>query len=197
MFSGIIEKLGTLKKVESQGGNIIWTIAAPFASKLVVNESINHDGACLSVIKKNRSEYKVLLMAETIAKTHFARLNKGAILNLERSLKIGDRLSGHFVQGHVDTMLTITDIKKLHGSWKFTFSLPAKYKHLVVKKGSIAINGISLTISDLKKKKFSVNIIPYTFKHTNLQYLKIGDSVNVEFDIVGKYLSQWLAGDKI
>jgi len=193
MFTGIIEELGTVKNIAKEKGNLVLTIEASFAKKLKLNESVSHNGACLSVIPASGKQYKVMAVQETLDKTNLKYLKKGDKINLERSMSVNGQMDGHFVLGHVDGVAKCTAIKKLEGSHIFTFVGSKSDMNYIVPKGSIAINGVSLTIAKLTANSFSVAIIPYTFKHTNFQDLKVGEYVNIEFDVLGKYVVQYLA----
>ncbi len=188
MFTGIIEELGTVKSLAMKGGNLHLTMEVSFAGELKLNESISHNGACLSVMPISKTRYEVMAVKETLDKTNLKSLKVGDKINLERSLLANGRIDGHFVLGHVDGTVKCTSVEKLKGSHVFTFSCNKEDSKLVVQKGSIALNGVSLTIANTKGNTFSVAIIPFTFEHTNFKNIKKGDEVNVEFDILGKYL---------
>tara|TARA_B100001250_G_C19463194_1_gene641154 strand:+ start:125 stop:712 length:588 start_codon:yes stop_codon:yes gene_type:complete len=193
MFTGIIEELGTVKKVEKDKGNIHLTIDASFTPELKIDQSIAHNGVCLTVISMKNNEYSVIAIKETLEKTNLDNLVPGDKINLERCMKIGDRLDGHIVQGHVDTTAICNSIETIEGSWIFSFEYAKKsISEMTVEKGSITVNGTSLTIVNSKDSKFSVCIIPYTYKNTCFKYLKQGDQVNLEFDIIGKYIARML-----
>lgn len=188
MFTGIIEELGTVKAIEKQNGNLVFTIEAGFAKELKLNESVCHNGACLSVKPVSKKLYKVTAVQETLNKTNLKYLKSGTKVNLERSLKADGRIDGHFVLGHVDGVVKCMSVKKLAGSHTYTFACTKNDRKYLVPKGSIALNGISLTIASLTNQSFSVAVIPYTFEHTNLKNLQAGDEVNVEYDVLGKYV---------
>lgn len=190
MFTGIIEAIGEVKAVEIQGTNYCFYFRAPFVKELKIDQSVAHNGVCLTIVDIQDDGYRVDVIQETLSRTNFKDLAPGTHVNLERSLQIGARLDGHFVQGHVDTVSKVQTIETLNGSWYFEFNLEAQHRNLVVEKGSIAINGVSLTIAHLTPAGFRVAIIPYTFNHTNFQHLQVGSSVNLEFDILGKYVWQ-------
>ena len=193
MFTGIIEELGTVKKVEKDKGNIHLTIDASFTPELKIDQSIAHNGVCLTVISIKNNEYSVIAIKETLEKTNLDNLSPGDKINLERCMKIGGRLDGHIVQGHVDTTAICNSIETIEGSWIFSFEYGKKsVSEITVEKGSITINGTSLTVVNSKDSKFSVCIIPYTFENTCFKYLKQGDNVNIEFDIIGKYVARML-----
>ncbi len=188
MFTGIIEDVGKIVAINESGTNRTFLVSASLSDQLKVDQSVSHDGVCLTVESCAAHQYEVTMIQETLKRSNLDSKKKGDLLNLERCLKLSDRLDGHIVQGHVDTTITCLGIQDLDGSWTFEFELPETYKKLVVQKGSICINGVSLTISALDKNSFSVSIIPYTYAHTNFSKIDIGDKVNVEFDILGKYV---------
>lgn len=193
MFTGIVEKIAEVKSIIASKNNLIMEIFFENINELKVDQSISHNGACLTVTKLNDNSYQVHLIEETIQRTNFKYVKAGDFLNLERSLRIGDRLDGHIVQGHVDTIAKCTSIETNEGSWKFFFQYDDD--SLTVEKGSITVNGVSLTVVDSLKNAFSVCIIPYTYEYTNFKYLEINDYVNIEFDILGKYIKK-LVNDK-
>jgi riboflavin synthase len=188
MFTGIIEELGTIKSIEKDKTNLVFTIESGIAEELKLNESVSHNGACLSVKPVSNKLYCVTAVKETLDRTNLKHLKKGDKVNLERSMKANGRIDGHFVLGHVDGAAECIAIKNLKGSHEFTFAIAKQNRKYIVEKGSIAINGVSLTVASLSKKKFSVAIIPYTFEHTNFKALKKGDKVNIEYDVLGKYV---------
>ncbi len=192
MFSGIVETIGFIRAIETfSGGKRFW-IEAPFVSEISLGQSIAHNGACLTVTAIKHRYYCVEAVQETLSRTNLGTLDLNSPLNLERSLPASGRWEGHIVQGHIDTALTLRDIQPLtNESFYFFFQLPSEYAHLVVEKGSIAINGVSLTIASLHSDAFAVAIIPWTYRHTTFQYLRAGDRVNVEFDILAKYFWRW------
>ena len=190
MFTGIIEITGSIRSVKKSGGNINIEVNSAFTSKLKLNQSIAHNGVCLSVTDIKKNYYTVTAIKETLQKTNLGNLKKGDFVNIERSLKVSDRLDGHIVQGHVDTVAVCRKIKAKRGSWLFTFVHKKSKGFITVEKGSVCINGVSLTVINSKKYEFSVAIIPSTYLCTNFHKLKTGDAVNIEFDIVGKYLSK-------
>lgn len=193
MFTGIIEELGTVKKIEKNKGNIHLTIDAPFTPELKIDQSIAHNGVCLTVISIKNNEYTIIAIKETLEKTNLGNLIPGDKINLERCMKIGDRLDGHIVQGHVDTTAICNKIETIEGSWIFSFEYTKKsISEMTVEKGSITVNGTSLTVVNSKDSKFSACIIPYTFENTSFKYLKKGDQVNIEFDIIGKYVARMM-----
>tara|TARA_B100000795_G_C22802865_1_gene442894 strand:+ start:971 stop:1561 length:591 start_codon:yes stop_codon:yes gene_type:complete len=190
MFTGIIEGLGRVNKIERDGDNVNFTLASDFSNELKVDQSLSHNGVCLTVVEISGKEYTVTAIDETLKKTNLGDLTVGAVVNLERCMKLGDRLDGHIVQGHVDQTGKVVSLDELDGSWKFTFEYDLSANNITVEKGSVTINGVSLTVVDSGDNTFSVCIIPYTFQHTNFQDFKIGTLVNLEFDIVGKYLTK-------
>lgn len=191
MFTGIIEQIGEVRNITKEEQNVHFTIQADFTNELKVDQSVAHNGCCLTVVSISENQYVVTAIHETLLKTNLGSWKIGTQVNLERCLQYNGRLDGHIVQGHVDTTAMCTSIEDREGSWKYTFEY--KTDDLTVEKGSIAINGTSLTVVDSEKGFFSVCIIPYTFEHTNFKDLKIGDHVNLEFDILGKYVAKWMS----
>lgn len=192
MFTGIVEATGKITGRKAEGGNVHFSVSAPFISELKVDQSIAHNGVCLTVTEIHESYYSITAITETLRRSNLGELKTGDLVNLERCMKIGDRLDGHIVQGHVDTTAKCVDVKEENGSWLFRFNYDA-IKGLTVSKGSICINGVSLTVVDSLPGEFSVAIIPFTFHHTNFSSMKTGDKVNLEFDIVGKYVAALVA----
>tara|TARA_B100001094_G_scaffold267325_1_gene270563 strand:+ start:62 stop:658 length:597 start_codon:yes stop_codon:yes gene_type:complete len=190
MFTGIIEDLGTVESLEREATNLHLTIKSRLASELKIDQSISHNGVCLTVIKCNMTSYDVTAIKETLDKTNLNSLTKGAIVNLERGLKLGERLDGHMVQGHIDQIGICVDIQSQNGSWTYHFEYDHSLGNITIEKGSITVNGVSLTVVNSKKNGFSVAIIPYTYEHTNFKHFKIGSVVNLEFDVIGKYVSR-------
>ena len=190
MFTGIIEEIGSVKAISREAGNIHFTIAAKMTKELKVDQSVAHNGCCLTVVAIHDECYQVTAIQETLDKTNLNHWEIGTEVNLERCLVMNGRLDGHIVQGHVDTVATCTHYEEQNGSWKYTFQY--KDEQLTVEKGSITINGTSLTVVDSQEKGFSVCIIPYTFENTNFKNLKTGEIVNLEFDIIGKYVAKWM-----
>ncbi len=188
MFTGIIEDLTELRKIDKEGSNIHFTFRSKLTSQLKVDQSVAHNGVCLTVVAIEDDEYVVTAIDETLKKTNLGNIRVGDFLNLERCTKIGARLDGHIVQGHVDTVGVCEKIEELDGSWKYHISYSTN--DVTVDKGSITINGTSLTVVDSEESSFSVAIIPYTYENTYFKYLKVGDQVNLEFDIVGKYIAK-------
>ena len=188
MFTGIIETVATITGIVHEGTNVHFTIESPITAELKVDQSVSHNGVCLTVVAVSGTQYKVTAVAETLAKTTLGNWQKGDIINIERALKLGDRLDGHFVQGHVDTTGTCIEKQTLEGSWLYRFRFPPHYARLVIEKGSICINGVSLTAFNAGKDELTVTIIPYTYTHTNFNTIEKGSEVNLEFDVLGKYL---------
>lgn len=188
MFTGIIETLATVAAITPNGSNVDFLIESPLAAELKVDQSVAHNGVCLTVVEINGSQYKVTAIAETLQKTNLGLWQVGDEVNIERSLRVGDRLDGHFVQGHVDATAICTEKQTLEGSWLFTFQFPAHYAALVIEKGSICINGVSLTAFNVSADTLTVAIIPYTYTHTNFHTINKSTPVNIEFDVLGKYL---------
>jgi riboflavin synthase len=188
MFTGIIESIGFVKEKIVTGSNTIFWIESQLSSELKVDQSLAHDGVCLTIEEIKNGSYKVTAVEETLHKTNLHNWNKGSVVNLERSLLLSSRLDGHFVQGHVDCTAICKRITDKKGSWELTFTFPKKFSNFIIEKGSISINGVSLTVFDVQNKTFSVAIIPYTFDHTTMKHLKIGEEVNIEFDMIGKYI---------
>ncbi|MDP4684371.1 MAG: riboflavin synthase [Crocinitomicaceae bacterium] len=190
MFTGIIEQLGIVKSIRKEDKNIHFTIEAPFTNELKIDQSVAHNGCCLTVVEIDQQHYVVTAIQETLDKTNLKDWTIGTKVNLERCMQMNGRLDGHIVQGHVDSIATCVNIEDQSGSWKYTFEYMTD--QVTVEKGSITINGTSLTVVDSLPKSFSVCIIPYTYEHTNFHQLKVGDSVNLEFDIIGKYVAKLL-----
>ena len=191
MFTGIVEQQGKITAIETEGNNVHFFVEAPMAKELQVDQSVSHNGVCLTTVDIDKNVYKVTAVDETLKKSNLGNLKPGDYVNLERSMISNGRFDGHIVQGHVDETATCLEIKEEDGSWLFFFEL-AKPTNLIVEKGSVSINGISLTCFDVSAKQFTCAIIPYTFEHTNFGTLKAGDKVNIEFDIVGKYVAKML-----
>jgi riboflavin synthase len=193
MFTGIVEEIGAIAAVRGEGSNRVLTVKGRMAPELKVDQSVSHNGACLTVTRVLGDAYEVVAVQETLARTNLGALHVGDAVNLERSMRLGDRLDGHLVQGHVDGMVRCTEVHEEGGSWRFRFELPDKM-HLLVQKGSICLNGVSLTIAQLDDAGFSVAIIPYTFEHTTFKLLCPGNAVNMEYDVVGKYVARMVGG---
>jgi len=200
MFTGIIEAIGEITKLEKEGSNLHLTVRSPFTNELKIDQSVAHNGTCLTVVKINEDEYTVTAIDETLMRTNIGQLEVGHIVNLERCMKMGGRLDGHIVQGHVDTVGNVIGVNELDGSWELSFKHPRGENgsgYVTVEKGSITINGISLTVVDSTHDSFSVALIPYTWEHTNMHTLKPGTQVNLEFDIIGKYVARMMTANQI
>jgi riboflavin synthase len=191
MFTGIIEQIGVVSKIQNDDQNIHFTVTSDFLHELKIDQSVAHNGCCLTVVSISDEGYIVTAIQETLDRTNLSDWKIGTKVNLERCLQYNGRLDGHIVQGHVDTVGICTSIEDQGGSWKFYFSYDSK--DLTVEKGSIAINGTSLTVVDSNPGSFSVCIIPYTYEFTNFNLLQPGDKVNLEFDILGKYVAKWMS----
>ena len=190
MFTGIIEYLGVVSKIEKEDDNLHLTIKSSITNELKIDQSVAHNGVCLTVVAINNDEYTVTAIDETIQKSNIGDLFIGAIVNLERAMKLGARLDGHIVQGHVDQVARCTEILEVNGSWVFTFDYDSSIGNITIEKGSITVNGVSLTVVNSKNNSFSVAIIPYTYENTGFKNFKIGDLVNLEFDVIGKYVKR-------
>ncbi|MFN2260932.1 MAG: riboflavin synthase [Psychroflexus sp.] len=190
MFTGIIEELGKIDKIETNQGNKDFTIQAQFTSELKIDQSVAHNGVCLTVVDISGDTYKVTAIEETLSKTSLNQLKIGNLVNLERGMKMNAHLDGHIVQGHVDQTAICDAIETKNGSWVFRFSYDPKLMNVTIEKGSITVNGVSLTVVDSEINSFSVAIIPFTYEHTNFKQLKEGDVVNLEFDVIGKYVKR-------
>ncbi len=195
MFTGIIEATGKVVGTELEEGNLQLWVESSISHELKVDQSVAHNGVCLTVVELGNGSHRVTAVAETLAKTNLGKLEVGNLLNLERCLSVNGRFDGHIVQGHVDTTATCTEVKEVNGSWLYYFRLRDNAdQQLIVDKGSICINGVSLTVVACTEEGFYVTIIPYTHEHTTFGELKAGDNVNLEFDILGKYIQKQLAG---
>ncbi|WP_179337438.1 riboflavin synthase [Winogradskyella ludwigii] len=190
MFTGIIEDVGTIDKLEKDGGNLHITVQTSITNELKIDQSVAHNGVCLTVVDLKEDSYTVTAIQETLDKTNLGLLKEKEFINIERAMKLGDRLDGHIVQGHVDQIATCTTIKEENGSWVFTFEYDKSLNNITIEKGSITVNGVSLTVVNSQLNSFSVAIIPYTFSHTTFKTLKIGDTINLEFDVIGKYVKR-------
>ena len=188
MFTGIIEQLGTITNIVKEGENVHFTVKADMTPELKIDQSVAHNGCCLTVVEIDQNEYVVTAILETLKKTNLGTWEVGTKVNLERCMIMNGRLDGHIVQGHVDTTARCVSVKDEDGSWKYTFEYDTDM--VTVEKGSITINGTSLTVVDSQDKKFSVHIIPYTYEFTNFHTLAVGSTVNLEFDIIGKYVAK-------
>ena len=192
MFTGIIEDIGTISNLKTELNNLHITVKSSITPELKIDQSVAHNGVCLTVVSINNEEYIVTAIQETLNKTNLNTLKVGDNVNLERAMKLGDRLDGHTVQGHVDQTAICTHIEEANGSWIFTFRYDSSLNNITIEKGSITVNGTSLTVVNSKNDSFSVAIIPYTYNHTNFNTFKKGTLVNLEFDVLGKYVSRLL-----
>jgi riboflavin synthase len=190
MFTGIIESLGKIHSIDTNGTNKTFWVESSLTSELKVDQSLSHNGVCLTVEELKDNLHRVTAIEETLEKTNLGTWRPGDLVNLERCMVMNGRLDGHIVQGHVDATATCLERTDRDGSWEYRFEFPKKFGHLVIEKGSISLNGISLTIFNVKKSKFDIAIIPYTFEHTNIQSVAPGSLVNLEFDLIGKYVNR-------
>ena len=190
MFTGIIETLGKVTNLVTDKDNLHITIESEITHELKIDQSVAHNGVCLTVVAIDNNQYTVTAIKETLDKTNIGNLIVDSTVNLERAMKLGERLDGHIVQGHVDQTATCIDVKETEGSWLFTFEYDTKLNNVTIEKGSITVNGVSLTVVNSQKNSFSVAIIPYTFEHTNFKTFKVGTVVNLEFDVIGKYVKR-------
>tara|TARA_R100000935_G_scaffold23395_1_gene42721 strand:- start:39743 stop:40333 length:591 start_codon:yes stop_codon:yes gene_type:complete len=190
MFTGIIETLGKITSLRPEGENLHITIESNITDELKIDQSVAHNGVCLTVVAIKENSYTVTAIKETLDKTNLGAWKVGDLVNLERAMKMGARLDGHIVQGHVDELGTCTSISEADGSWYFTFTYASTNGNVTIEKGSITINGVSLTVVNSKEAEFSVAIIPYTYEHTNFSSFKVGTKVNLEFDVIGKYVKR-------
>ena len=193
MFTGIIEQVGQIVGLETSGTNTLFWIESPLGPELNIDQSVSHNGVCLTVEAVNSNKHKVTAIAETLSKTNLNSLKIGDQVNLERCMMLNGRIDGHLVQGHVDCTGTCISVSNKNGSWEYEFKIPDRFSSFIIEKGSISLNGISLTIFNVTLHSFCVAIIPYTYEHTNLRFLKQGDSVNIEFDMIGKYVNRMKA----
>ena len=194
MFTGIIESLGKIKSLTKEGDNLHIELASELAPMLKIDQSVSHNGVCLTVVSLTETSYVVTAIKETLDKTNIGHLKTGAVVNLERAMKLGDRLDGHIVQGHVDQTAVCQEVKKQNGSWVFTFSYDSSLSNITIEKGSVTVNGVSLTVVGSKPNGFSVAIIPYTYQHTNFNTFVKDTMVNLEFDVIGKYVKRITQG---
>jgi riboflavin synthase len=192
MFTGIIENTGIVEAIETSGTNKTFWISSPLSNELKIDQSLSHSGVCLTIEEIKDGRHRVTAIEETLLKTNLKQLHTGAVVNLERCMQMNGRLDGHIVQGHVDTVATCSELTEKDGSWEYSFIFPEVFAHLVIEKGSISLNGTSLTIFNVGVNTFTVAIIPYTYHHTNMNTLKKGDVVNIEFDMVGKYVNRFM-----
>ncbi|WP_407556441.1 riboflavin synthase [Winogradskyella sp. 4-2091] len=190
MFTGIIENLGIIKTLKKDSGNLHITVQSSITGELKIDQSVAHNGVCLTVVKIDGDQYTVTAIKETLDKTNLGHLKNDEYINLERAMKLGDRLDGHIVQGHVDQTAKCISVNENDGSWEYTFEYDQALNNITIEKGSITINGVSLTVVNSKTNQFSVAIIPYTYNHTTFKSLKIGNNVNLEFDVIGKYVKR-------
>jgi len=193
MFTGIIEAIGTVKAITSQGSNKTFWVESAISSELKVDQSIAHSGVCLTVEAVKDGRHQVTAIAETLAKTNLGGWESGSLVNLERCMQLNGRLDGHLVQGHVDATATCLSVTDKQGSWEYRFSFDEQFAPLVIEKGSITLNGTSLTVFNVTRNSFSVAIIPYTYEHTNIHTVQAGHLVNIEFDLLGKYVQRHLS----
>lgn len=193
MFTGIIEALGIVKGIEKEGTNVHFHVKSPLTGELKIDQSLSHNGVCLTVVGINGDQYTVTAIKETLDRSNLGDLQIGAPVNLERAMISQGRLDGHIVQGHVDATATCVEVEEVDGSWYYTFKYQPTPEHLLVDKGSICINGVSLTVVSPVDDQFTVAIIPYTYEYTNFHKIQQGDAVNIEFDILGKYIAKYAA----
>ena len=193
MFTGIIETTGTITGILTNGSNKTFLISSPLANELKVDQSLSHNGVCLTVEAIKEAVHQVTAIEETLVKTDLGKWDQGSIINLERCMQLNGRLDGHIVQGHVDCTAECIAINAKEGSTEFTFSFDKKFATLIIEKGSITVSGISLTCFNITENSFTVAIIPYTFEHTNIKALRVNDRVNIEFDMLGKYINRIVA----
>ena len=191
MFTGIIETTGTIEAIEKKGTNVSFWIASPVSNELKVDQSVSHDGVCLTVEAVQNNRHCVTAIEETLSKTNLLSWQKNTQVNIERCMQMNGRIDGHLVQGHVDATAVCIDVDQKEGSWEYRFQVPAEFTQLIIEKGSVCLNGISLTVFDIKFNSFKVAVIPYTYTHTNMQHVKKGTIVNIEFDVIGKYLARF------
>ena len=192
MFTGIIEDLGILKKIENEGANINLFLKSKLTHELKIDQSLSHNGVCLTVVSIDNDIYKVTAVKETLEKSNLGQLNVNSMVNLERAMKSNARLDGHYVQGHVDQTAECLNVRETDGSWYYEFKYDNTSNNITIEKGSIAVNGVSLTVVNSKLDGFSVAIIPYTYNNTNFKKIQKGDTVNIEFDMIGKYITKLL-----
>lgn len=197
MFTGIIEAVGVVERMEENGSNIDFTLTCPFTKELKIDQSLAHNGCCLTVVEIKDDQYVVTAINETLEKTNLGKWETGTVVNLERCMKMDGRLDGHIVQGHVDKTGEVVGIENKDGSYYITIKYEADGNFVTVPQGSITVNGISLTVANSEDSQFSVAIIPYTWEFTNMQFLKVGDKVNLEFDIIGKYIARLIKKQNI
>ncbi len=196
MFTGIIEALGTVTDIRPKLGNKTFWINSSISSSLKTDQSVSHNGVCLTVEESKDGRHKVTAIKETLSKSNLDSWEVGSIVNLERCMQLNSRLDGHMVQGHVDATAECIGVKEMQGSWQYQFRIPPHFNSLIIEKGSISIDGISLTLFNVSNNQFEVAIIPYTFDHTNIKELRSGSIVNIEFDVIGKYVNRYLSLNK-
>jgi len=197
MFTGIIEKKGRIKEIITSGTNKTFWIESPISNELSIDQSVAHSGVCLTVEEVKNGWHKITAIEETLKKTNLNSWKINSVINLERCLQMNGRLDGHIVQGHVDAVATCIEISEKEGSWEYKFKFDTRFAALIIEKGSISLNGISLTIFNVTTDSFMVAIIPYTYEYTNMQYLETGDEINIEFDMIGKYVTRFLQLKKV
>jgi riboflavin synthase len=197
MFTGIIETLAKVDGIRKENTNVHFTFSSSITHELKIDQSVSHNGVCLTVVSIDKDTYTVTAILETLTRTNLGSLQKDSLVNLERCMPANGRFDGHIVQGHVDTTAVCKEVKNLDGSYEFLFEYDKSEKNITVEKGSITVNGVSLTVVHSDQNKFSVHIIPYTFEHTNFKEINAGSSVNIEFDIVGKYIAGFMAKLKL
>ena len=190
MFTGIIETLGIIKDLKRENDNLHITVSSTITNELKIDQSVAHNGVCLTVIAIDNDTFTVTAIKETILKTNLSDWKIGDLINIERAMKLGDRLDGHIVQGHVDQIGVCKSIEEVNGSWYYAFEYDPSFNNITIEKGSITVNGVSLTVVDSKENEFRVAIIPYTYENTNFKTFEIGTKINLEFDVVGKYVAR-------
>lgn len=190
MFTGIVECVGEVTGITEEGSNLSFTVKSPISHELSIDQSVSHNGVCLTVVATHEGTHVVTAIHETLIKSNIGELKTGDLVNLERCMPANGRFDGHIVQGHVDTVATCLNIKNQNGSWEYEFSVEDSNAHLIVNKGSVCLNGTSLTCYDTTNKSFKVSIIPYTYDHTVFKTMQVNDKINIEFDIIGKYLEK-------
>lgn len=191
MFTGIIEATGIVESIEKKGSNLSFWIASSLSNELKVDQSVSHNGTCLTIEEVVNNKHRITAIEETLSKTNLKYWKVNDEINLERCMQLNARLDGHLVQGHVDATAFCIDMEERNGSWEYRFQFPAEFTHFLIEKGSVCVNGISLTVFDIKLNSFKVGIIPYTYQHTNMRTIKNGSVVNIEFDLIGKYLARF------
>lgn len=196
MFTGIIEALGTITAIHPELGNKTFWVSSPISPDLKPDQSVSHNGVCLTIEESKNGSHRVTAIKETLIKSNLGSWKLGSVVNLERCMQLNSRLDGHMVQGHVDTTAECLRVKEMEGSWQYQFRISNQFDNLIIEKGSISLNGISLTIFNVRKDAFEVAIIPYTYEHTNIKEITGGSIVNIEFDVIGKYVSRYLSLSK-